>query len=196
MRARAAVVLSAGILASCVGDTPGARTAAMAQDTFWSALQDLCGSAHEGTVIEAPPGDTTFAGKQLVMHVRSCTDDTVRIPFHVGADRSRTWVVSRSGGALVLKHDHRHEDGAEDEITQYGGTAREGGTGSAQEFPADSFTATLIPAAARNVWTLEVDPGSRFAYALRREGTDRRFRLEFDLSSRVSPPPPPWGSEP
>ncbi|HEX6134006.1 MAG TPA: hypothetical protein VFZ24_08580 [Longimicrobiales bacterium] len=195
MRARTAAVLSAGFLLACGGGTPGARTAATAQDTFWLALQDLCGSAYEGTVIEAPPGDTSFAGRRLVMHVRSCTDDTVRVPLHVGADRSRTWVISRSGDALRLKHDHRHEDGAEDEITQYGGIARVAGSGTVQEFPADSFTAALIPAAATNVWTVEIVPGRTFVYALRREGTDRRFRLEFDLSSEVPLPPPPWGSE-
>jgi hypothetical protein len=40
-----------------------------------------------------------------------------------------------------------------------------------------------------------VDPQSgRFVYALRREGTDRRFRVEFDLGREVAIPPPPWGS--
>jgi hypothetical protein len=49
------------------------------------------------------------------------------------------------------------------------------------------------PAAVTNVWTMEVIPGERFAYALRREGTDRRFRVEFDLTRPVAPPPAPWG---
>jgi hypothetical protein len=44
------------------------------------------------------------------------------------------------------------------------------------------------------VWTLEVEPGARFVYALRREGTDRRFRVVFDLRRAVPAPPPPWGS--
>lgn len=58
----------------------------------------------------------------------------------------------------------------------------------------DAHTAQLIPAASTNVWTVEVVPGERFAYALRREGTDRRFRVEFDLTRTVPAPPAPWGA--
>lgn len=182
-----------------LGDTvPSAVSDAVqidAQAAFWAALQDLCGTAHEGRVVEAPADDTTFARKELVMHVRTCADDEIRIPFHVGDDRSRTWVLTRTDAGLRLKHDHRHEDGTEDEVTQYGGDAAPGGSAERQEFPADDHTSSLIPAAATNVWTVEVVPGSMFAYALRREGTDRRFRIEFDLSTQVAAPPAPWGAE-
>ena len=43
-----------------------------------------------------------------------------------------------------------------------------------------------------NVWAIEVYPASMFAYELRRP--KRYFRVEFDLSRPVAPPPPPWGS--
>lgn len=174
----------------------GAATAvADEQDAFWNSLRDLCGTAHGGQLVEGNATDTVFAGRDLVMHVRSCSDTEIRIPFHVGDDRSRTWVLTRTGDGLRLKHDHRHEDGSEDEITQYGGDTRDVGSAERQEFPADEHTASLIPAAATNVWTVEVIPSQTFAYALRREGTDRRFRVEFDLSSTVPVPPAPWGSE-
>lgn len=166
-----------------------------AQEAFWASLRSLCGEAFEGEVREAPAGDTTFAGHRLVMHVRECAPSEIRIPFHVGDDRSRTWVLSRTPEGLRLKHDHRHEDGIEDEVTQYGGDTAGHGTGIRQEFPADEHTASLIPAAATNVWTVEVEPGERFVYALRREGTDRRFRIDFDLREPVTPPPPPWGAD-
>src|SRR5690606_19813992 len=117
------------------------------------------------------------------------------IPFHVGDDRSRTWVLSRTDSGLRLKHDHRHEDGSEDAITQYGGETRTQGTPTTQEFYADAYTADLLPAAATNVWAMEVVPKQRFAYSLRREGTDRRFRVEFDLTRPADPPPSPWGHE-
>jgi hypothetical protein len=93
-----------------------------------------------------------------------------------------------------LKHDHRHADGSEDEVTQYGGDTSDSGTATQQSFPADQETATLIPAAATNVWTMELEPATRFAYTLRRQGTDRRFRVEFDLTRTVPAPPPPWGA--
>jgi hypothetical protein len=144
--------------------------------------------------VEAPPGDTVFTGRRLVMHVRKCGRDSVRIPFVVGDDRSRTWVLHRTARGLRLKHDHRHADGHPDSITWYGGDTADPGTIERQEFPADSFTAALIPRAANNVWRIEVLPGRMFVYALRRIGTDRRYRVEFDLARPVPAPPPPWGS--
>jgi hypothetical protein len=165
------------------------------QDVFWKNLEALCGHAYPGTLVEAPAGDTTFAGKSIVMHVRLCEPHRIRIPLHVGDDRSRTWVITRTGEGLRLKHDHRHADGSPDSITQYGGDARAGDDAQRIEFPADVFTSELIPAAATNVWTLELVPGERFVYALRREGTERRFRIEFDLGETVAAPPPPWGAE-
>ncbi len=132
-------------------------------------------------------------GQRLVMHVRGC-GDTVRIPFHVGANRSRTWVFTRTAASVRLKHDHRHEDGSEDAVTQYGGDARAGGTATSMAFAADSFTASLLPASRTNVWTVQITP-ARFVYELRREGTERRFRVEFDLTKPVAVPPAPWGSK-
>lgn len=173
---------------------PGtADTLPAGQETFWASLESLCGQAYQGEVVEAPEGDTTFDDGPLVMHVRECHDSRILIPFHVGEDRSRTWVLTRSPEGLRLKHDHRHEDGSEDEVTQYGGDTDGPGSAVRQEFHADAHTASLIPAAATNVWTVEVVPGESFVYALRREGTDRRFRVRFDLTRPVAPPPPPWG---
>jgi hypothetical protein len=137
-----------------------------------------------------------MSAQRLVMHVRECSADTIRIPFHVGENRSRTWVLTRTGNGLRLKHDHRHEDGTPDSVTMYGGDTRDAGSADTQEFFADSATASLIPAARTNVWRLELHPGHLFVYALRREGSDRRFRAEFDLTTTVALPPAPWGSRP
>ncbi len=180
-------------LAACA-TVPGAAS----QDVFVGRLSALCGKAFEGRIASPPvEADRNFAGKRLVMHVRDCSADTIRIPFHVGENRSRTWVVTRPRPGLRLKHDHRHEDGSEDKLTQYGGDASPPGTVSRQEFPADAETKALfvrenIPQSLTNVWALEVEPGRTFAYELRRPG--RFFRVEFDLSRRVAAPPAPWGS--
>jgi hypothetical protein len=186
---------TAGQPAADTTGAAGAAAGATPQDRFWAGLMQHCGQAYEGTVIEAPAGDTTFAGHRLVMHVRECLDDEIRIPFHVGENRSRTWIFARTAAGIRLKHDHRHEDGTDDEVTMYGGDTATGGTAEVQEFPADAHTAQLIPAAATNVWTVEIRPGQQYVYALRREGTDRRFRIEFDLSRPVAAPPTPWGWE-
>lgn len=173
------------LLAGCATHT------AANQDRFWNELQSLCGNAYEGRVVEGTePSDAAFAQERLVMHVRQCTPTEIRIPFHVGDDRSRTWVIAPTVDGYRLKHDHRHEDGSEDEITQYGGDSRAVSDALFVEFPADAYTAELLPAAATNVWTITIDPGKIFTYALRR--ADRRFRVEFDLTRPVPPPPPPW----
>lgn len=166
------------------------------QEAFWSGLTALCGKAYGGRVAESEPPDTVMSKAVLVMHVRACSQDTIRIPFHVGENRSRTWVLTRTASGLRLKHDHRHEDGAADSVTMYGGDTRDAGTADRQEFHADSLTASLIPAARTNVWTLELHPGHMFVYALRREGSTRKFRAEFDLASPVPDPPAPWGARP
>ena len=173
--------------------TATALEAQSAPDDFLNALRAHCGKAYEGRIIDPQPADTAFARQRLVMHVRGC-GDTLRVPFHVGDDRSRTWVLTRTAPGLRLKHDHRHRDGTEDRVTQYGGDARGGGTAMRMEFPADSFTAALLPASRTNVWTVEVTP-TQFVYQLTRTGSDRRFRVEFDLTRPVPVPPAPWGFE-
>ncbi|CAN5540503.1 hypothetical protein BH23BAC4_BH23BAC4_04730 [soil metagenome] len=161
---------------------------------FWNRISALCGQAFEGEVAVRLPGpDTTFVGQRLVMHVRQCSDRMIRIPFHVGNDHSRTWVLTWTDDGIRLKHDHRHADGSEDRVTWYGGDTATSGTASTQEFPADEYTAQLLPAASTNVWTMIIEPGQTFSYALRREGTDRRLRVDFDLTQPVARPRAPWG---
>jgi hypothetical protein len=188
----AAIVLASALAAGC--QSPAPSPAPPPQDAFWAGLSALCGQAFRGRLTESNASDAAFREAALVMHVRDCSADEIRSPFHAGEDRSRTWVLTRTAGGLRLKHDHRHADGSEDRITQYGGDTRDAGAAQRQEFHADAHTAALIAAARTNIWTVEVVPGQRFAYALRREGTDRRFRVEFDLAHPVVPPPPPWGA--
>ncbi|WP_409679268.1 hypothetical protein [Algoriphagus aquaeductus] len=158
---------------------------------FWENLKAHCGKAYEGKLV-SPESDPRFAGK-LVMHVRACEEGRIRIPFFVGDDRSRTWVLTRDEAGLIqLKHDHRHEDGSEDQVTQYGGKASNTGSASTQFFPADQFTANLLPAAVGNVWWITVDETS-FTYNLRRLGSPTLFTVKFDLTQPVEAPAAPWG---
>ncbi len=165
------------------------------QDRFFANLAEYCGQSFEGTIVEDTTGNPDFASGPLVMHVMRCEEGRILVPFHVGENRSRTWVFTTTDRGLRLKHDHRHEDGSDEDLTMYGGDTQSSGTASRQEFHADAHTRALLPEAATNVWTVELIPGERYSYALRREGTDRRFRVDFDLTRPVETPPMPWGWE-
>jgi|SRR5690606_18051649 len=167
-------------------DTTGAKQ-------FWDALALHCGKAFAGEIVGGPAGED-FKGKALVMHLRSCNDNEILIPFNVGDNRSRTWVLKYDKGRIELKHDHRQRDGGPDTLTMYGGTTTNDGLPHLAVFPADGQTAELIPAAAPNVWWITID-GNTFTYNLRRLGTDRLFSVAFDLSRPIEVPEPSWGWE-
>ena len=165
------------------------------QELFWTELSALCGLAFEGEAVEAPQ-DSDWWTATLVMHVRECTEDVIRIPIHMDEDRSRTWVLTRTPTGLRLKHDHRLADGTPDASnTEYGGDTMERGAATRQEFPADAYSIDAVPARAQQFWYVEVEPGDRFVYGLERGGSELRYRVEFDVTNPVPPPPPPWGFE-
>jgi hypothetical protein len=193
MRAPALLPLIA--LAGCATILP-APPAPSPQQLFFERLAALCGSAFEGRVTSADSADAAMAASRLVIEIRECSDREIRIPFHVGGDRSRVWIVSRTAAGLRLKHVHRHQDGREDARSRYGGDAAGPGGAGRQDFPADAFSRDLfvredIAESITNVWALEVEPGRMLAYSLRRP--NRNFRVEFDLRRPIANPPPPWG---
>lgn len=157
---------------------------------FWNRLKKHCGAAYEGVITDGATDD--FKDRKLVMHVRGCEPGMIRIPFMVGENRSRTWVLTLKDSLITLKHDHRHEDGSPDKVTFYGGTAGNSGSPTLQVFPADEETRLMIPAAFSNVWWISIDD-QYFTYNLRRIGTDRLFTVKFDLRKPVPVPPAPWG---
>jgi hypothetical protein len=171
------------------------------QDAFMARLNGLCGRAFAGRLVTTDPADAGMAGQTLVMHVRRCSPGRVEIPFHVGENRSRTWIVTLTATGLRLKHDHRHEDGGSDKVTMYGGDTADSGSATRQSFPVDAesiatFRREGLDRSVTNVWTIEVT-ADRFAYELRRPPgpNARHFRVEFDLTRPVAAPPAPWGRE-
>ena len=144
------------------------------QDAFFAQLSDLCGTRFVGqSVFPEEPGEA-WRGKRLVAHIETCTADEIRIPLIVGEDHSRTWIISRVDHGLQLKHDHRHADGTPDEVTMYGGTTQSAGSAMSQSFPADAYTAELIPEASTNEWFLTVsDEGTELTYYLERNDLPR-----------------------
>ncbi len=167
-------------------------------DGFFDNIAAHCGKAYEGKVsVDNAAGPSSFAGKKLVMHVRRCNERELQVPFHVGDDASRTWIITKTGSGLSLKHDHRHKDGSDDKSTMYGGHTLDAGFANAQSFPADQYSKELfvsqgIPQSMGNTWQMYIYP-KQFTYRLVREG--REFRVDFDLTKPITPPSGPWGYE-
>lgn len=200
MRFFLSLLVTGGLLAACA-TSPVSRPIQSESDRFFQSVSKLCGQAFAGKMVTDHPSDADLKGKAMIMHVQSCTADTIRIPLHVENDRSRTWVITKQvaedGKRLVLKHDHRHQDGSEDEITQYGGQTMADGSATRQEFPADDFSKALFertgrPNSSLNTWAVELGQGERFIYEVTRP--NRHVRFEFDLRHPVAAPPPPWGT--
>ncbi len=175
------------------------------QDIFFDRLSAQCGKAYAGSLVSNDRLDKAMQGKAMVIFFTQCTDTQVRIPFHIERnpdewDRSRTWVITRTQNGLRLKHDHRHEDGSEDKVTQYGGDTADIGTADLQSFPVDQesidmFSKNGLSTSSTNIWSVGITEGDEPIYSYQMERVNRKFRVEFDLSNAIDTPPAAWGDE-
>ena len=165
-------------------------------DAFFNSIAAHCGKAFEGEVaVDNAKGPSSFTDKKLVMHVRKCSETELQVPFHVGDDASRTWIITKTGSGLNLKHDHRHKDGTDDASTMYGGHTLDAGSAQIQSFPADQYSKELfvkqgLAQSVGNTWQMYIYP-EVFTYRLIRQG--REFKVDFDLTKPITPPSAPWG---
>lgn len=194
---KVAIVLSLVIIfvSSSVSYTEAATVSIKTQDQFFNHIKKLCGKAFEGKVTVDNAGPSSFSESLLVMHVRKCTDNELQIPFHVGKNASRTWILTKTGSGISLKHDHRKKDGSNDPLTMYGGHTKDAGWAEVQSFPADQYSKEMfvkqgIPESNGNTWQMYIYP-EQFTYRLIRQG--REFRVDFDLTKPVKIPVVPWG---
>ena len=158
-----------------------ARQIPQSQTAFFHNIKQMCGQSFEGATQFPDSPDHPLVGKRLVITIDSCGDKEIRIPFQVGEDKSRTWILKLDEKGLLFKHDHRHPDGTPDEVTMYGGWAEAEGTAYRQRFPADADTRKLIPEAATNVWLIEIDKEKQeIVYYLERHN-EARYRAVFKM---------------
>ena len=153
---------------------------------FIRNLNNLCGNSYQGEQTYRSHHGESWAERKMIMHVTVCEEDRVFIPFHIDEDRSRTWMFLSENGRLRFRHQHLHEDGTHEDDSMYGGYATDEGTAFIQYFPADDFTAEVIPGGEGNLWTVSMDEElTRFSYRLDRDG-EKRFEIVFDLTKPLS----------
>ncbi|RAU82293.1 hypothetical protein [Pontibacter arcticus] len=152
------------------------------QNQFFNALRAQDGKTYTGTATVSPARENPIAGKELKLFVSKAANDSIRIAFWVGDDKSRTLIVKfNKQRGLSLQHDHRHEDGTPDAMAMYGGTATEAGTALAQSFPADSYTSELSPRNATSIWALKLSKDKKnFTYTLTSNDV-LMYQLDFKM---------------
>ena len=207
---RISLAAAALLATSCATMPDTAQNRLRWRDTYWTEISALCGQTLYGKMVSNETVDADMAGRPMRMTVASCSDTEIRIPFHIGPledggkwDISRTWLLRKTAKGIELKHDHRHEDGTQDAVTNYGGewvnTAPKTIACAGQllkiEFPVDAesianFRANGLPKSVTNVWSIGIqksgcpaDGGgknARFTYELNRTGEHaRHFKVAF-----------------
>ena len=190
----------AALAAAFAATACGGTATPEAESLYFERLTALCnGEAYAGALVSDDAVDADFKAAKMLMGPARCDGTRIDIPFTIDEDRSRTWQITRTVNGVRLKHDHRHKDGTEDVLTQYGGDSDGTGAVGYQDFPADDETKALfiqeeIEVSTQNTWRVEIDPGQQFTYQMSRP--ERLFRVEFDLTRPVEPPPPTWGEAP
>lgn len=194
------VVTTGLILTSCKIDKEQANKSNQpGYVQFFDALSEICGDAYPGQLLIQPETVDMFTGtEKMVMHVRECSENQLKIPFHIENettgewDRSRTWIITLHDDGLELRHDHRRPDGDFDDITMYGGLSVDEGTANIQRF--QSAERTREADGEFRGWRIEFFPGERYTY-----GTvwhdEWNIMVQFDLTVKIEEPPAPWGHE-
>jgi hypothetical protein len=148
------------------------------------------------TTVNTLSSPEPFEGAVLRMVLDECDGDIVPIPFLVGEDASRSWVLEFEEEGLRLAHDHREADGTTGEANLYGGFAHVAAPGAEDPrgetilyFPADARTLEARPAREVNVWAMALSADRRhFFYRLYLSGA-LRLEAAFDLGRAVVAPP-------
>ncbi len=187
---RDSLILSLMLLISCAEPDPKPF------QEFFDKLAVQCGNAYPGSLTLEPEGDEMLTGTELlIVHFRECDEDQLKLPFHIEIeedgswDRSRTWIYTKHEDGLEIRHDHRKPDGSDDDLTMYGGHSVGEGSSTRQEFksvPRSEETGMF------RGWRIEIVPGERYTYGTIRD-TSWSWRVDFDLSEPIEPPPAPWG---
>ncbi|TVP50282.1 MAG: hypothetical protein EA350_00785 [Gemmatimonadales bacterium] len=197
------------------GEDPGQLSDQDPSTRIGSGVGDPLRAAYPGrTTLNTLSDPAPFEGAVLRMVLDDCDGDRLPIPFLVGDDASRTWILQFQEEGLRLAHDHREPDGSPSEANLYGGVAHVpageaggpggpggmGGTGGGAVdaagtsgsgetilyFPADERTLEDRAGRVANVWALALDSErERFFYRLYLNG-ELRLEAAFDLTVTVA----------
>jgi hypothetical protein len=129
-----AAALITGACAPAVAD-PEPAGGVDAQRAFFENMRGMCGQTFGGRTVYAEAHDRTFEPARLFFVVEECDEEELRIPFIVGDDDSRTWILRMGEEGLTFSHEHLRPDGAPHDVSGFGGHATTDGSATFQSFP-------------------------------------------------------------
>ncbi len=189
MKLPAYLLIPVFIFASCAGNDGTEITPELPAETlheqFFSNLFSLCGETFVGESTHPDNPEHDLVDTELRATVSTCTEEMIEVDLVRDGDTwHATWVLEMRDNGLHLYHEHigdkEYEEG-EEPLTGYGGYADDRGSATQQHFPADDHTAEILPAAATNVWMMDMDlENGVFVYSLDRHD-ELRFRAELNL---------------
>ena len=188
-------VLSVSLLTLGCAPAPTEQSPIAQQSAFMAAFAPFCGQAFAAKIVQDNQPSPAW-DHPLVVHVRDCEENIVRMPLHVGDDRSRTWVLTQHPEYIDFQHIHLHQDGSPDAVSPYGGQTTTAGSATKQAFPVDAASKALfiengLDVSTTNTWTISFIDEYTMSYQLSRPG--RIFEVQVDLSQPIPLPPPAWG---
>ena len=183
------ILIVALIFSACAGEDEThldpQLPAQTTHDEFFANLFSICGETFSGESTYPDEPEHPLVDTELNATISTCTDDRIEIDLQRDGDTwHATWILSKRDDGLHLYHDHIGErvyDEGEEPLTGYGGYADDRGSSTQQFFPADEFTAEILPEAATNVWMMDMDlENGVFVYYLERHD-EPRFRAELNI---------------
>jgi hypothetical protein len=150
-------------------------------DAFFSTIASYCGETFAGEGVYPDDPEHTLIGTGLRAAISTCNEQMIEIDLYRDGGNTwhATWILEKREAGLHLYHDHAAEGAEGDVLTGYGGYADDRGSVTQQFFPADDYTAEILPEAATNVWMMEVNNETgQFTYYLERH-QEPRFRAEM-----------------
>lgn len=182
------LTLTLFLLMGCSSEESPEMTAEMDTETthqlFFANLMSLCGERFTGGSTFPDDPDHDLVDTELNAHVSSCEENKIEVDLYRDGDTwHATWVLEQRAAGLHLYHDHvgdqDEEELGEDHNSGYGGYADDRGSDTRQYFPADEYTAEIIPDAVTNVWMMDMDlENGTLVYYLERH-QEPRFRAEL-----------------
>ena len=171
------------LFTGCTTPKPVARPAAL---SFYKQLQLLCGKKMNGMVLYPAGAEAPFKGMAIWLEVTQCSDRELRMPIYIDNKVYRTLIVGQDQTGYTLRHENKRPNGAQADISMYGGHTTDAGTGYLLIFPADGYTKQLMGPELNYVWSLAFNNERTTLSYMAETDSKLNLQLDFNLTSQAA----------